>query len=69
MLPSLVATEEEEAMVGFIASRAHRLRLGNRDLRAACCSHLVVDPANDTAVLVALVTPGALLTRLDGEWW
>jgi hypothetical protein len=26
-------------------------------------------PPHDTAVLAALVTPGALLSRLDGEWW
>jgi hypothetical protein len=42
--PSFVAVDERERVVGFIASHPRRARVGERALRAACCSHLVIDP-------------------------
>jgi hypothetical protein len=40
-LPSLVASEGDQ-VVGFIGSHPRRMVLGDRELKAACCSHLVV---------------------------
>lgn len=44
-LPSLVGLDDDGRVVGFMACHARRLRLGERTVRAACCSHLVVDPS------------------------
>jgi GNAT superfamily N-acetyltransferase len=43
-LPSLVAASDDGRIVGFIAVHARRLWHGDDDVRAAWCSHLVVDP-------------------------
>lgn len=50
-LPSLVGVDESGAVVGFVASHARRLRVGDRTIRAACCSHLVVDPGQPAGAL------------------
>jgi predicted N-acetyltransferase YhbS len=54
-LPSLVAADDQDRVIGFVGCHARRLRLGDRAVRAACCSHLIVDPAHP---------PGALGARL-----
>lgn len=61
-LPSLVATEAGR-VIGFIASQPRRISFEGRELRAVCCSHLVVDPASRGGAT------GALLLRklLGGE--
>ena len=43
-LPSLVGISDNGSVVGFIASHARRLRVGDRVVQAACSSHLSVDP-------------------------
>jgi hypothetical protein len=48
-LPSLVAEGEDGRVVGFIASHARHMRHRDREVRAALCSHLVVDPAEPRA--------------------
>jgi hypothetical protein len=62
-LPSLVAVDGDDAILGFIGSQARRVRLDDRVLQGVCCSHLVVvdDPRAGPA--------GALLLRrmLSGE--
>jgi hypothetical protein len=57
-LPSLVATGDDGRVVGFVGCHARRLRLGDRQIRAACCSHLIVDPGHRPAAMGA-----RLLTR------
>jgi len=53
-LPSLVATEGG-AVIGFFALHARRVRFDDRTLRAACCSHLVVDPRHRAGAAGALL--------------
>jgi hypothetical protein len=50
-LPSLVAEDGDGRVVGFIAAHARRLRHGDRELRAAWCSHLIIDPDQPPAAL------------------
>lgn len=52
-LPSLVGLGDDGRVVGFMASHARRLRVGDRTIRAACCSHLVVDPSAPPSALGA----------------
>src|SRR5689334_10989515 len=42
-LPSLVAVDPEGEPIGFIAVHPRRMLLADRAVRAAWCSHLVVD--------------------------
>jgi GNAT superfamily N-acetyltransferase len=42
-VPSLVAVDGDGGIIGFVAAHARRLRIGGRDVSAACCSHLAVD--------------------------
>jgi hypothetical protein len=41
-LPSLVATADDEAVIGFIGSQVRRLRFEGRDIRGVCCTSLAV---------------------------
>jgi hypothetical protein len=43
-LPSLVAEDDDGRLQGFIGTHARRMRHRERDLWAAWCSHLVVNP-------------------------
>jgi hypothetical protein len=55
-LPSLVALDDDGAVVGFIASQPRRMLLGDRPVRAVLCSHLVVAPeARTSTVAVQLL--------------
>lgn len=42
-IPSLVAVDDDERVVGLIAAHVRRIRFEDRRLRAAVCSHFVVD--------------------------
>lgn len=42
-IPSLVATGDDGAITGFIASNVRPVVVDGRRLRGACCAHLVVD--------------------------
>jgi hypothetical protein len=69
-LPSLVATADDGAIVGFIGSQVRRLRLGDRELRGVCPSHLVVAEesragAAGVLLLRRLLTGGQDLTFSD----
>src|SRR4051812_32715666 len=41
-IPSLVATDDDEQVVGFIASNVRHVRVDGEERRASCCAHLVV---------------------------
>jgi hypothetical protein len=62
-VPSLVAAESDGAIIGFMGAHARRVRLGERELRAAVCSHLVVDAERRStaagAMLVSRFMSGA----------
>ncbi len=56
-LPSFVAVDDGDEVIGFIGAQARRMRLDERDLRAVCASHLVVSDDQRAGV------QGALLLR------
>jgi hypothetical protein len=56
-LPSLVAIDERERIVGFIAAEVRRLRFGEHPARVVWSQHFVVDPA------ARRLAPGAFLLR------
>lgn len=41
-LPSLVAVDAEDEVIGFMGAQVRRMRLDDRSIRGVCCSHLVV---------------------------
>src|SRR3954452_14963570 len=43
-IPSLVATDDQDRIVGFLASYVRRLVVDGRPARLACSGHLVVEP-------------------------
>lgn len=67
-IPSLVAVEGDEAVVGFIGSQVRRMRLGDRTLRAVCCAHLVVAPHSRKGAAGALLLRRLLSGPQDLTW-
>jgi hypothetical protein len=67
-LPSLVAVDDAGAVVGSIASQARRLSFNGREIRAVCCSHLVVDPASRATAAGALLLGRLLGAGQDLTW-
>ena len=65
---SLVATDADDGVIGFIGVQARRLRHGDRILRGACCSHLVVDPQRTTGPAGALLMGRLLAGPQDLTW-
>lgn len=43
-LPSLVAVDESDEVIGFIGVHVRRMRLDGQPIRAACATHVVVAP-------------------------
>jgi hypothetical protein len=60
-IPSLVGIGDDGRIAGAVAVHARRLLVGDRTVRAACCSHLVVDPEAPAGALGARI-----LTRFMG---
>lgn len=67
-LPSLVATAESGSPVGFVGAQVRRMRLGDRALRAVCCSHLVVAPEARAGATGALLLRRLLSGPQDLTW-
>ncbi len=65
---SLVAADADDAVIGFIGVQARRLRHGDRVLRGACCSHLVVDPERGAGPAGALLMGRLLAGPQDLTW-
>ena len=65
---SLVATDAADAVIGFIGVQARRLRHGDRRLRGACCSHLVVDKQRNPGPAGALLMGRLLAGPQDLTW-
>ena len=66
-LPSLVALEDGK-VVGFLGSQARRMRIGDRELRAVCCAHLVVAPEHRAGAAGALLLRRLLSGPQDLTW-
>jgi hypothetical protein len=54
-LPSLVATDGDRRIAGFLAAEVRRMRLNGRPLRVVWGQHLVVDPMHRHEALGALL--------------
>ncbi len=67
-LPSLVATQDDGSVVGFVGAQVRRMRLGERRLRAVCCSHLVVEPEARGGAAGALLLRRLLAGPQDLTW-
>lgn len=66
--PSLVAEGAGGRPAGFIGAMARRMRAGNRDLRAVCCSHLVVTPEARSGATGALLLRRLMAGPQDLTW-
>lgn len=67
-LSSLVAVDEQGAVVGFIGAQARRLVFDGRSLRGLCCSHLVVVPDQRGSAAGALLLGRLLAGPQDLTW-
>jgi hypothetical protein len=67
-LSSLVAVDEQGAVVGFIGAQSRRLVFDGRPLRGLCCSHLVVVPDNRGSAAGALLLGRLLGGPQDLTW-
>jgi hypothetical protein len=67
-LPSLVAVDDDGALVGFIAAQPRRLLLDDAPLRGVCCSQLTVDPNARTTGAGALLLKRAISGPQDLTW-
>ena len=67
-LSSLVAVDEQGAIVGFIGAQARRLVFDGRPLRGLCCSHLVVVPDRRGSAAGALLLGRLLAGPQDLTW-
>lgn len=54
-IPSLVGVDEQGRVAGMIAVHVRRLRVGDRTIRAACCSHLAIRPDDPPSALGARI--------------
>jgi hypothetical protein len=67
-LPSLVAVDAEEEIVGFIGAQVRRLRLDDRELRGVCCGHLTVASDRGAGHVGALLLRRVLSGAQDLTW-
>jgi hypothetical protein len=67
-LPSYVAVDERDEVIGFVGSQARRLRLGERRLRGVCSSHLVVVGDRRAGLAGALLLRKILAGPQDLTW-
>jgi hypothetical protein len=54
-LPSLVAVDEDEQVIGFVGSQVRRMVLDDRPIRGVCVAHLVVAPGKRAGAAGALL--------------
>ena len=67
-LPSFVALDEQDQVVGFMGAQVRRLRLDDRQLRGVCCSHLVVAPDRRAGLAGTLLLRQMLSGPQDLSW-
>ncbi|MBX5468717.1 MAG: hypothetical protein IRZ21_02325 [Thermoleophilaceae bacterium] len=67
-LPSLVATDGEGRVVGFIASQPRSFSIDGRAARAVCCSHLVVEPESRSSGAGIALVRGLLSGPQELTW-
>jgi hypothetical protein len=67
-LPSLVATDDAGAIIGFIGAQVRRVRFDDRTLRGVCCAHLVVSGDRRAGAAGALLLRRLLSGDQDLTW-
>lgn len=67
-LPSLVALDDRDEVVGFMGAQVRRLRLDERSIRGVCCSHLVVTADRRAGVAGTLLLRQMLGGPQDLSW-
>jgi hypothetical protein len=67
-LPSLVAVENGNRIVGYTGVQARRLRLDGRPIRGVCCTHAVVAPGDRGGATGALLL-GRILSGPQALTW
>ena len=67
-LPSLVATDDADRVVGSITSEVRRMRWRGQEIRGVCCAHLVVSPENRGGATGALLLGALLKAGQDVTW-
>ncbi len=67
-LPSYVAVDGRDEVIGFIGAQARQLRLGDHRLRGVCCSHLVVVADRRAGIAGALLLRKILSGPQDVTW-
>lgn len=67
-LPSLVALDEREQVIGFFGAQVRRMRLDGRPLRGVCCSHLVVAADRPVGLAGTLLVRKMLSGAQDLSW-
>ncbi len=67
-VPSLVATDREDEVVGFVGLQVRRLRFDDRQLLGVCCSHLVVADDPRAGVWGTLLLREAFAGPQDVTW-
>ncbi len=67
-LPSLVALDERDEVIGFMGAQVRRLRLDERPLRGVCCSHLVVAADRRAGLAGTLLLRQMLAGPQDLSW-
>lgn len=67
-LPSFVALDERDEVVGFMGAQVRRMRLDERMLRGVCCSHLVVAADRRAGLAGTLLLQRMLSGPQDLSW-
>lgn len=67
-LPSYVAVDEQEEVVGFVGVQVRRLRLDDRPLRGVCSSHLVAATDRPAGLAGAILLREVLSGPQDFTW-
>ena len=70
-LPSLVAVDDDDAVIGFIGSQVRRMRFDGREIRGVCCTQLAVAPEHrggpaGARLLRSLISGPQEITWSDG---
>jgi hypothetical protein len=67
-LPSFVALDERDEVVGFMGAQVRRMRLDDRMVRGVCCSHLVVVADRRAGLAGTLLVQRMLSGPQDLSW-
>ena len=67
-IPSLVAVDDDDRVIGSISSEVRRMRHGSEEIHGVCCAHLVVAPESRSGATGALLLGALLKSGQDVTW-